>query len=42
MKEISPPVEPVGLDGIWSAMIDPSDRMRALVSCARSIDRRAA
>ncbi|MCC4248381.1 MULTISPECIES: LysR substrate-binding domain-containing protein [Microbacterium] len=37
MKEISPPVEPVGIDVIWSATIDPPDRVRALVAFARSI-----
>ncbi|MBT9606845.1 LysR substrate-binding domain-containing protein [Microbacterium sp.] len=37
MKEISPPVDPVGIDVIWSATIDPPDRVRALISFARSI-----
>lgn len=37
MKEIAPPVEPVGIDVIWSATIDPPDRVRALVAFARSI-----
>ncbi|MCG7416394.1 MULTISPECIES: LysR family transcriptional regulator [Microbacterium] len=37
MKEISPPVDPVGIDVIWSATIDPPERVRALVSFARSI-----
>lgn len=37
MKEIFPPVEPVGIDVIWSATIDPPDRVRALVAFARSI-----
>lgn len=37
MKEISPPVEPVGIDVIWSATIDPPERVQALISFARSI-----
>lgn len=37
MKEISPAVDPVGIDVIWSATIDPPDRVRALISFARSI-----
>lgn len=37
MKEISPPVEPVGIDVIWSATLEPPERVRALVAFARSI-----
>lgn len=37
MKEISPRVEPVGIDVIWSATEDPPERVAALIAFARSI-----
>lgn len=37
-KEISPAVEPVGIDVIWSATHEPPDRVKALVSFARTIE----
>lgn len=37
MKEISPGVEPVGIDVIWSATEDPPERVAALIAFARSI-----
>jgi DNA-binding transcriptional LysR family regulator len=37
MKEITPPVAPVGIDVIWSATIEPPERVRALIAFARSI-----
>jgi DNA-binding transcriptional LysR family regulator len=37
MKEISPAVAPVGIDVIWSAVIDPPPRVQALLAFARSI-----
>ncbi|KAA9089717.1 LysR family transcriptional regulator [Microbacterium radiodurans] len=38
MKEIAPPVAPVGIDVIWSATTAPPPRVRALIDFARSID----
>ncbi|WP_432501769.1 LysR family transcriptional regulator [Kineococcus arenarius] len=37
VKEIEPPVEPVGIDVIWSASVDPPERVRALIAFAHSI-----
>ena len=37
-KEISPTVEPVGIDVIWSATHEPPERVTALISFARTID----
>lgn len=37
MKEIAPPVAPVGIDVIWSATVEPPERVRALISFAHSI-----
>lgn len=37
-KEIEPPVEPVGIDAIWSAAGPVPERVRRLVEFARSID----
>lgn len=37
MKEITPPVAPVGIDVIWSAQTEPPERVRALIAFARSI-----
>lgn len=36
-KEIFPPVDPVGIDVIWSATEEPPARVRALMDFARSI-----
>lgn len=38
MKEISPPVDPVGIDVIWSSDVEPPARVQALIAFARSID----
>lgn len=38
MKEIHPPVAPVGIEVIWSAERPPALRTRALIEFARSID----
>lgn len=38
MKEITPPVAPVGIDVIWSSTTAPPPRVRALIDFARSID----
>ena len=37
MKEIDPPVEPVGIEVIWPAATPPTPRTRALIDFARSI-----
>jgi len=37
MKEISPPVPPVGIEVIWPAATPPTERVRALIDFARSI-----
>ncbi|KHL00089.1 LysR family transcriptional regulator [Microbacterium mangrovi] len=37
MKEISPPVPPVGIEVIWPAATPPAERTRALIDFARSI-----
>lgn len=37
MKEIEPPVPPVGIEVIWPAATAPTDRTRALIDFARSI-----
>ena len=37
-KEISPTVEPVGIDVIWSATHEPPERVTALIAFARTID----
>ena len=37
MKEIEPPVEPVGIEVIWPAATPPTPRTRALIDFARSI-----
>nr|WP_274637742.1 LysR substrate-binding domain-containing protein [Microbacterium bovistercoris] len=37
MKQIDPPVAPVGIDVIWSAQTEPPERVRALIAFARSI-----
>lgn len=37
VKEIVPPVEPVGIDIIWSAAQEPPARLAALIAFARSI-----
>jgi len=37
MKEITPPVAPVGIEIIWPATSPPSERTRALIDFARSI-----
>ena len=37
MREIEPPVEPVGIDIIWSADVEPPERVRALIEFAGSI-----
>lgn len=36
--EISPPVDPVGIDVIWSATVEPPERVRALIAFAHSIN----
>lgn len=38
MKEIDPPVTPVGIDVVWSADLEPPERVRALIRFARSVD----
>lgn len=38
MKEIDPPVSPVGIDVVWSATGPVPDRVRALIDFAHSID----
>ena len=37
MKEIEPPVAPVGIEVIWPAATPPTARTRALIDFARSI-----
>lgn len=38
MKEIAPPVTPVGIDVVWSAMQEPVPRIRELIAYAHNID----